>query len=58
MCKCNFPNGMKIKPDGTHELDPCTYEEVERHENVTVAVLKCKKCGHVELEWWEGEMED
>lgn len=48
--KCSFP-GLTIKPDGVNELDPCNYEEVECYKNVTVHVLRCKKCGHVELEW-------
>ncbi|MBR1620132.1 hypothetical protein IJ674_09600 [bacterium] len=50
MCKCSFPDGITIKPDGINELDPCIYEEVEVHHNVTVRVLKCRKCGHIELE--------
>ena len=50
--KCHYPDGISIKPDGVHELDPCLYEEVETIYNVNVRVLKCKKCGHVELEWF------
>lgn len=49
--KCKFPNGVTIKPDGIHELDPCVYDEIEIHRNVTVRVLKCRYCGHVEIEW-------
>ena len=49
--KCEFPDGIIVKPDSIHELDPCQYEEVERYRNVTVSVLKCKKCGHIEIEW-------
>ena len=48
--KCQYPDGMKIKI-GEHELDPCFYEEIEKYENVTVTVLRCKKCGHIEIEW-------
>lgn len=51
MDKCNFPDGITIKPDGIHELDPCIYEEVEVHHNCTVMVYKCKKCGHIEIMW-------
>ena len=47
--KCKFPDGITIKPDGVHELDPCLYEPIEKYRNVTVTVLRCSKCGHVEL---------
>jgi len=49
--KCSFGDGVKILPDGVHELDPCAYKTVEEHKNVTVRVLKCKRCGHIEIEW-------
>ena len=49
--KCEFPEGVVIKPDGVNELDPCVYEEIEVYKNVTVHVLRCKKCGHIELQW-------
>ena len=56
MCKkCQFPEGVTIKPDGIHELDPCVYEEVERYANVTVIVNRCKNCGHIELMWLRQE---
>lgn len=58
MCKCSFPDGITIKPDGINELDPCIYEEVEVHHNVTVRVLKCRKCDHIELEWERGDSDD
>ena len=51
MCKCQFPEGASIKPDGINELDPCLYEEIEAYANVTVHILKCKKCGHIEIQW-------
>ena len=50
MNKCSFDHGV-IKPDGVHELDPCVYREIETHENVTVHILKCVYCGHIEIEW-------
>ena len=53
--KCHFPDGITIKPDGVHELDPCTYEEVERYGNVTISVMRCKNCGHVEINWYRQE---
>ena len=53
--KCTLPDGMIIKPNGVNELDPCDYEEVEKHINVVVTVLRCKRCGHIELLWEETE---
>jgi len=50
--KCEFPDGVRIFPDGRNELDACTYEEIERWKNVTISVLRCKVCGHVELAWY------
>ncbi len=55
MAKCSFPDGIVIKPDGIHELDPCVYETIETHRNVTVKVLRCKNCGHVEVSWYTQE---
>lgn len=51
MEKCCFPPGITIKPDGKNELDPCIYEEVECYKNVTVHVMRCQRCGHVEISW-------
>ena len=51
MPKCKHPNGIIIKPDGIHELDPCIYEEVERYENVTVIISKCIHCGEIDISW-------
>ena len=51
MNKCRFPDGMSIKPDGIHELDPCIYETTEVYRNVTVEIRRCKNCGHIEIVW-------
>lgn len=32
-------------------VDACHYEEIERYKNVTVSILQCPKCGHVEIVW-------
>lgn len=48
--KCHL-EGVEIRPDGVHPLDPCIYSVEERHENVTVEILKCRKCGHKEVTW-------
>lgn len=55
MSKCSFPGGITIKPDGVNELDPCEYELIEKYRNVTVEILRCKKCGHVEILWFRQE---
>ena len=55
MSKCTFGEGITIKLDGVHELDPCCYETVEEHKGCTVRVLRCKKCGHTEIEWEKDE---
>ena len=55
MDKCKFPNGITIKPDGTNELDPCVYEDVEIHTNCTVIISKCTKCGNLEISWIKNE---
>ena len=51
MCKCKWPDGVVIKPDGINELDPCIYQCVEAYANVIVEVLRCRKCGHQEISW-------
>ena len=55
MPKCQFPDGMSIRPDGVNELDPCVYETVEYYKNVDVEIVKCKNCGHVEVWWYRNE---
>lgn len=55
MSKCSYSfNGenITIKPDGVNELDPCLYETIETHENVTVEILRCKRCGNIEISWY------
>ncbi len=49
--KCQFPDGLSIRPDGINELDPCVYEDIEKHTNVTVIVSKCKNCGNIDISW-------
>lgn len=55
MDKCKFPDGIVIKPDGIHELDPCEYQEVERYANVTISIRRCKKCGNIDISWFRQE---
>lgn len=42
---------MTIKLDGVNELDPCIYEPIEEHGNVTVTISRCTKCGHIDISW-------
>jgi len=53
--KCSLPDGVSIKPDGVHEIDPCMYEVAEVYRNVTIEVLRCKRCGHTEISWFRQE---
>lgn len=50
MDKCHF-NNFSYKPDGVNELDPCLYEEIETHEDCIVHILRCKRCGNIEILW-------
>lgn len=53
--KCGCGTGVRILPDGVNELDLCNYDLIEVHKNVDVHVLRCSKCGHVEVEWFRTE---
>lgn len=53
--KCSLPQGVVIKPDGRNELDPCSYESVGKYKNVTIEILQCKNCGHIEISWFRQE---
>lgn len=48
-CRCRFPDGLAVKPDGVHELDPCVYADKQVLRNVTVTVSQCIHCGHVSI---------
>lgn len=49
--KCSFPDGVDVRPDGMHKLDPCIYTRRETHKNVTVNIDQCLRCGHIQLSW-------
>ncbi len=51
MHKCEFPEGLKILPDGKNELDPCLYETSEIYTNCIVEICRCKKCGNISVSW-------
>lgn len=44
-------NLITIRPDGVNVLDACEYVEIQRLRNVTVSILQCQKCGHIEIAW-------
>lgn len=52
MKKCSYPDGITIKPDGINELDPCIYKVKQKFTNVTIEILECQNCGHVEISWF------
>jgi len=51
MSKCAFSDGIEIRPDGVHVLDPCSYKLKEIHHNVTVEICQCTKCGAIDISW-------
>ncbi len=48
--KCRHGDG-DISRIGEHDVDPCLYVEEEAYRNVTVHIMRCKRCGHVEISW-------
>ena len=56
MAKCQFEDGVVIKPEGINELYPCIhYKDIELHTNVNVLVYQCQKCGRIETSWTRTE---
>ena len=49
--KCMFPGGVTVKPDGVHEVDPCVYNLMEEHRNVTVKIWQCPFCKSIDISW-------
>lgn len=49
--KCSFPEGIDVRLDGKNSLDPCIYDEIEKYANVTVTIMRCRKCGHIDISW-------
>lgn len=49
--KCKFPESISIKLDEKIEVDPCIYELMEEHQNVTVRVYRCPRCRTVDISW-------
>ena len=55
VAKCEWPEGLTVKPDGIHELDACVYDIVKKYRNVTIEVLRCSRCGNEEFVWYRQE---
>ena len=55
MERCKFTdadgNEVTIKPDGENELEACDYVEISRLKNVTISILKCRRCGRIDVAW-------
>lgn len=55
MKKCEWPDGVAIRPNGADELDPCVYDTVEETampiSGYRFRLLRCVNCGHEEIEW-------
>lgn len=49
---CQQPDGIKILPDGKHELSPCKFVEAGVLRNVTIQLLRCENCGEYSIAWW------
>lgn len=50
MNECQFPDSFDFNIGGV-QVDPCSFEEVETLKNVTVQILRCRKCGKVTVGW-------
>ena len=53
--KCSWGDGVSVRPDGEHELDPCIYQDIQILRNVTVVVSRCIRCGYMSFGWREQE---
>lgn len=49
--KCQWPQGIDIRPDGVHSLSPHNFVLAERHKNVNIEILQCKNCGEISIAW-------
>ena len=54
MKKCEYPEGVHMEIAGI-PVDPCVYETEAVYKNVTVEILKCRNCGHVDVTWYAQE---
>ena len=45
-------DGVTVRLENGYELSPHVFEEVERVENATVIISKCKDCGKYDIGWF------
>ena len=43
---------MTVRLENGYELSPHVFEEVERVENATVVISRCKDCGKYDIGWF------
>ena len=58
MAECSWGEGIAVKPDGVHELDPHIYEVAEIHTGVIVAIRRCINCGKQSTAWMQDTEEN
>ena len=45
-------DGVTVRMENGYELSPHVFEEVERIENATVVISRCKDCGKYDIGWY------
>lgn len=45
-------DGVTVRLENGYELSPHVFEEVERVENATVVISRCKDCGKYDIGWF------
>lgn len=45
-------DGVTVRMENGYELSPHVFEEVERVENATVVISRCKDCGKYDIGWY------
>ena len=45
-------DGVTVRLENGYELSPHVFEEVERVENATVVISRCKDCGKYDIGWY------
>ena len=54
MNRCQHPGGgIASVSIGGYEVDPCLYQTVEVHHNVSVCLSRCVRCGNEMITWSE-----
>ena len=55
MPDCDKDAWFEFRPDGEHAMSLHDYEEIEVVHNVTVQILKCRRCGKISIGWYREE---